>query len=58
MLGDVYRRDEINQTHYPAFHQLEGVRLLTTEELGTTDITKAKKIVEQDLKNILVGLGK
>ena len=31
--GDVYRRDEIDQTHYPAFHQMEGVRLYTKEEL-------------------------
>jgi phenylalanyl-tRNA synthetase alpha chain len=23
--GDVYRRDEIDATHYPVFHQLEGV---------------------------------
>lgn len=25
--GDVYRRDEIDSTHYPVFHQLEGVRI-------------------------------
>lgn len=25
--GDVYRRDEINKTHYPVFHQVEGVKL-------------------------------
>jgi phenylalanyl-tRNA synthetase alpha chain len=24
--GDVYRRDEIDRTHYPVFHQMEGVR--------------------------------
>jgi len=58
VLGDVYRRDEINHTHYPAFHQLEGVRLFTIDELGTSDITKAKKLVEQDLKSVLVGLAK
>lgn len=22
--GDVYRRDEIDRTHYPCFHQIEG----------------------------------
>jgi len=33
VFGDVYRRDEIDATHYPAFHQLEGVRLFTEEEL-------------------------
>lgn len=31
--GDVYRRDEIDSTHYPVFHQMEGVRLLTRDEL-------------------------
>lgn len=25
--GDVYRKDDIDQTHYPIFHQLEGVKL-------------------------------
>lgn len=25
--GDVYRRDEIDQSHYPVFHQIEGVVL-------------------------------
>ncbi|QOU20505.1 hypothetical protein BRETT_005163 [Brettanomyces bruxellensis] len=24
--GDVYRRDEIDRTHYPVFHQMEGAR--------------------------------
>src|SRR6056300_1764910 len=31
--GDVYRRDEIDSSHYPAFHQLEGVRLFPKEEM-------------------------
>ncbi|GMM27335.1 phenylalanine--tRNA ligase [Martiniozyma asiatica (nom. inval.)] len=25
--GDVYRRDEIDRTHYPVFHQMEGARV-------------------------------
>lgn len=25
--GDVYRKDDIDQTHYPVFHQMEGVRI-------------------------------
>ncbi|XP_046375480.1 phenylalanine--tRNA ligase, mitochondrial-like isoform X2 [Haliotis rufescens] len=33
VVGDVYRRDEIDASHYPAFHQLEGVRLFTEFEL-------------------------
>ena len=31
--GDVYRRDEIDSSHYPIFHQMEGVRLFSREEL-------------------------
>ena len=31
--GDVYRRDEIDSTHYPVFHQMEGVRLFNRHEL-------------------------
>ncbi|XP_022082468.1 phenylalanine--tRNA ligase, mitochondrial-like [Acanthaster planci] len=31
--GDVYRRDEIDASHYPVFHQMEGVRLFTSHEL-------------------------
>ncbi|CAF3980217.1 unnamed protein product [Rotaria sp. Silwood1] len=32
-IGDVYRRDSIDPTHYPVFHQCEGVKLFTKEEL-------------------------
>lgn len=33
VFGDVYRRDEIDKSHYPVFHQLEGVKLFTKHEL-------------------------
>lgn len=33
LAGDVYRRDEINASHYPVFHQMEGVRLFSSHEL-------------------------
>ncbi|XP_013191854.2 probable phenylalanine--tRNA ligase, mitochondrial [Amyelois transitella] len=33
MIGDVYRRDEIDSTHFPVFHQLDAVRSQTKEEL-------------------------
>ena len=29
--GDVYRRDEVDSSHYPIFHQMEGVRLYPNE---------------------------
>ena len=32
-VGDVYRRDEIDSSHYPVFHQMEGVRLLTKDKV-------------------------
>lgn len=33
VIGDVYRRDEIDSSHYPAFHQVEGVRLFSSHQL-------------------------
>ncbi|KAM9839800.1 phenylalanine--tRNA ligase, mitochondrial isoform 1-T3 [Aulostomus maculatus] len=33
LAGDVYRRDQIDASHYPAFHQMEGVRLFSNHEL-------------------------
>uniref|UniRef100_A0A1A9X318 phenylalanine--tRNA ligase n=1 Tax=Glossina brevipalpis TaxID=37001 RepID=A0A1A9X318_9MUSC len=33
VVGEVYRRDEIDSTHYPVFHQLDAVRLVTKDKL-------------------------
>lgn len=33
VVGDVYRRDDIDSSHYPAFHQLDGCRLFTESEV-------------------------
>ncbi|KAG8513063.1 Phenylalanine--tRNA ligase, mitochondrial [Galemys pyrenaicus] len=33
VVGDVYRRDQIDRQHYPVFHQLEGVRLFSRHQL-------------------------
>nr|XP_049604700.1 phenylalanine--tRNA ligase, mitochondrial isoform X2 [Syngnathus scovelli] len=33
LAGDVYRRDEIDASHYPVFHQMEGVRLFSNRQL-------------------------
>lgn len=49
--GDVYRRDEIDQSHYPAFHQMEGVLLLTREELFekcSSDSKESLKLFEEE----------
>jgi len=48
--GDVYRRDEIDSSHYPVFHQMEGVRVFGPE----AKISKAD--AEADLKELLTGL--
>ncbi|XP_067633547.1 probable phenylalanine--tRNA ligase, mitochondrial [Eurosta solidaginis] len=91
--GEVYRRDEIDSTHYPVFHQLDAVRLVTKDTLfgrnldleifekdwqfhvqnhsppqtssKCLDETKqachtleAVKLMEHEMKNILVGLAR
>jgi len=33
VIGDVYRRDEVDRTHYPAFHQVEAVSLYGLHEV-------------------------
>lgn len=35
VVGDVYRRDEIDASHYPVFHQVEGMRLFSGPEVRT-----------------------
>ena len=32
--GKVFRRDEIDKTHFPVFHQMEGVKLFCSEEFS------------------------
>ena len=34
--GDVYRRDTIDATHFPVFHQMEGVRVFERQNLIQT----------------------
>jgi len=33
LVGDVYRRDEVDASHYPVFHQVDGVCLFTEKEV-------------------------
>lgn len=62
--GDVYRRDEIDSSHYPAFHQLEGVKLFPKEDMSGADGLAGDdwenspecKVIGDDLKKVLEGL--
>ena len=47
--GDVYRRDEIDSTHYPVFHQMEGVSLFRADELDN------ERTIDLFLENIPPG---
>ena len=58
VVGDVYRKDTIDRSHYPVFHQMEGVRLLDHKSLGIKDSKEGKEICFQDLKRCLEGLSK
>jgi phenylalanyl-tRNA synthetase alpha chain len=49
--GDVYRRDEIDASHYPVFHQMEGVKLFDTASASQDEI-------QADLQQGLVGMAR
>ena len=59
-MGDVYRKDTVDRTHYPAFHQMEGVRVFNDLKgtFGTTNVDEVKILVSRDLKNVLTNLAK
>lgn len=49
VIGDVYRKDEIDSTHYPVFHQMEGLYVDMNEVMNTDT-------VKDDLIETLKGL--
>ncbi|GAA0141408.1 aminoacyl-tRNA synthetase [Lithospermum erythrorhizon] len=53
--GDVYRRDSIDSTHYPVFHQMEGVRVFTKDDWEGSGVD-ATSYAAEDLKKCLEGL--
>lgn len=44
--ADVYRRDEIDASHYPVFHQMEGARVWTQDQLQDLKSLNAKMAEE------------
>ncbi|GJQ79225.1 Aats-phe [Trypoxylus dichotomus] len=57
VIGDVYRRDEIDKTHYPVFHQLfeKGSNITSTgrQQKQACHTLEAVKLMEHDLKSAL-----
>lgn len=48
--ADVYRRDAIDRSHYPVFHQMEGARIWNREKVVHGDIARAVRDDFQFLK--------
>ncbi|GAQ79732.1 Phenylalanyl-tRNA synthetase [Klebsormidium nitens] len=57
LTGDVYRRDAIDATHYPVFHQMEGVKVFSNDEWVDAGLSSVNYI-EKDLKECLEGLAR
>ncbi|CAK9215369.1 unnamed protein product [Sphagnum troendelagicum] len=55
--GDVYRRDAIDATHYPVFHQMEGLRVFTQQEWEAAGMD-GTALAAQELKKTLEGLAR
>ncbi|OQR83060.1 hypothetical protein ACHHYP_15174 [Achlya hypogyna] len=53
--GDVYRRDEIDASHYPVFHQMEGLRFFPELDPATPYDDRVEH-VQAHLKTTLEGM--
>jgi phenylalanyl-tRNA synthetase alpha chain len=53
--GDVYRRDSIDATHFPVFHQMEGVCVFEPREWESRNITSLE-LTSSELRTTLEGL--
>lgn len=56
--GDVYRRDEIDRSHYPVFHQMEGVKIFKSFESENPDdhVMEMKKDLQAELEGLATHL--
>ena len=62
LTADVYRRDEIDASHYPVFHQMEGASIFSTspnsmreveeDNARLSDYLKSSNIVIEDIPHI------
>ncbi|KAG8718508.1 hypothetical protein FRC08_005107, partial [Ceratobasidium sp. 394] len=49
LTADVYRRDEIDQSHYPVFHQMEGARVWGRTEEDMASLAAENARLEREL---------
>lgn len=56
LTADVYRRDEIDGSHYPVFHQMEGARIFDATEVGMKEVLEdnARLGSQLDRSDILI----
>ncbi|TFK76435.1 phenylalanyl-tRNA synthetase [Pluteus cervinus] len=56
LTADVYRRDEIDGSHYPVFHQMEGARIFEATTQGMKEVEEDNFRLERDLarSNIVI----
>jgi phenylalanyl-tRNA synthetase alpha chain len=56
LTADVYRRDEIDGSHYPVFHQMEGARIFSANASGMQEVEDDNARLSQHLSqsNILI----
>lgn len=56
LTADVYRRDEIDGSHYPVFHQVEGARIFDSTPNGLREVEEDNERLAQQLahSNILI----
>lgn len=56
LTADVYRRDEIDRSHYPVFHQMEGCNIASRAEGGIERLRaeNERMAAELDRANIII----
>ena len=56
LTADVYRRDEIDSSHYPVFHQMEGARVFKTDKSAMKQVKADNESLSRylDQSNIVI----
>lgn len=49
LTADVYRRDEIDASHYPVFHQMEGARIFSSDASGMREVEEDNAMLAEYL---------